>query len=367
MTTMSSRSLFPTPLHARTAELCATNQWATIGGFTVPQVYTTEQEEVDAVTTRVGISDLSARQCVRFDGPDAAAFLSFALTSDVSSLENGQTMRVAWCDDEGHVRGDGQLVRYGMAHYELSTHVRDFAWLQDGARGFDLRVSNVTGQRAGIGIRGPLSGALLAAGGFASVQQPAVEGVPALPSPAWRQTQVALLKDATGEGHELWTHADDGIVVWDRLMRVGGALGVSPVGAAALDVLRIESGVPIAGIDWHPVQLARSDDDVRSPRDLGFELAAPRRFNGSWALSRLPAGGTHRLVQLTCNAAMMPGALSARGASVGAITSAAWSSARNRAFAIGWLKADLCAPGNLVQGAGRTGAATCQVVRDCFL
>jgi aminomethyltransferase len=364
---MSSRSLFPTPLHARTAELCSTNQWATIGGFTVPQVYTTEQEEVDAVTTRVGISDLSARHCIRFDGPDAAAFLSFALTSDVSSLENGQTTRAAWCDDEGHVRGDGQLVRYGMAHYELSTSVRDFAWLQDGARGFDVRVSNVTGQRAGIGIRGPLSAALLAAGGFASAPQPAADGVPALPAPAWRQTQVALVKDASGVGHELWTHADDGIVVWDRLLRVGGALGLSPVGAGAMEILRIESGLPMACVDWQPVQLARSGQDVCTPRDLGIDLSTPRRFNGSWALGRTPGSGSHKLVQLSCDAPMTPGALAVRGAAVGAITSAAWSSARNRGFAIGWLKAELCVPGNQVQGAGRTMAATCQVVRDCFL
>jgi aminomethyltransferase len=230
-----------------------------------------------------------------------------------------------------------------------------------------VRVSNVTGQRAGIGIRGPLSNALLAAGGFASAPQPAGDGVPALPGPAWRQTQVALVKDASGDGHELWTHADDGIVVWDRLLRVGGALGVSPVGAGAMEILRIESGLPMASVDWQPVQLARSDQDVCTPRELGIDLSTPRRFNGSWALGRAAGAGSHKLVQLSCNTPVVPGALMVRGAAVGSVTSAAWSSARNRGFAIGWLKADLCVPGNQVQGTGRAAAVTCQFVRDCFL
>ena len=365
MSTYSSRSLFPTPLHARTAELCATNQWATTSGYTVPLVYSTEQEEIDAITSRVGVSDLSARQCIRLDGPDAATFLSFALTSDVSSLENGQTTRVSWCDDEGQVRGDGQLVRYGKAHYELSTHVRDFAWFLDGARGFDVRVASVSGQRAGLGIRGPLAASLMTAAGFAS-SQTAGDG-PGLPVPAWRQTQIALVKDATGDGVELWTHADDGTVVWDRLMRVGAALGVAPVGAAVLEMVRIESGVPHAGVDWQPVQLARNDQDICLPRDLGFHATAPRRFNGSWAVARSATPGPFKLVQVSSAVPMQTGVLSAKGASVGSVTSAAWSPAKNRGFAICWLKADLCAPGTPVQAPGRTGVVAGQVVRDCFL
>jgi aminomethyltransferase len=372
MSAVSTRSLFPTPLHARTAELCGTNQWVTVGGFTVPQVYTSEQEEIEAITARAGLSDLSARQCLRFDGPDAAAFLSFALTSDVSSLENGQTARAVWCDDEGQVRGDGQLVRYGKAHYELSTSVRDFAWFHDGARGFDVRATNVTGQRAGIGIRGPLSQALLAAAGFAAPQgqAPALtagEGVAALPAPAWRQTQVALVRDSTGEGHELWTHADDGIVVWDRLLRVGAALGVAPVGAAVLDVVRIEHAVPLAGVDWLPAQFARHDLDVRLPRDVGVMSLAPRRFNGSWALGRATGPGSQKLVQLASSVPLTPGTLVSKGAQVGTVTSAAWSPARNKGFAIGWLKTELCVPAAPLQVTTGSAVTPCQVARDCYL
>jgi aminomethyltransferase len=154
-------------------------------------------------------------------------------------------------------------------------------------------------------------------------------------------------------------------VVWDRLLRVGASLGVSPVGAGALDIVRIEGGVPLAGVDWQPVQLARSDQDIRVPADLGFAPAASRRFNGSWALGR--TSSTYKLVQLSSTTPMLAGAVTARGAAAGTITSVAWSASRNRCFAIGWIAAEHCVPGTLVQGTGRTGPVAWQVVRTCFL
>ncbi|NOT41397.1 MAG: hypothetical protein HOP13_12975 [Alphaproteobacteria bacterium] len=62
MSDFSSRASLATPLHARTAELCATNHWTVDEGFTVPAVYSSLREEQEALVTRVGMSDLSARR-----------------------------------------------------------------------------------------------------------------------------------------------------------------------------------------------------------------------------------------------------------------------------------------------------------------
>jgi glycine cleavage system T protein (aminomethyltransferase) len=356
MSDVSSRAYLPTPLHVRTAELCTTNAWTAQCGFTVPATYTSASEEHAALTGRVALSDLSARQYWLIEGKDAAAYLSAATMTDASALEPGQTARTLWCDDDGQVRGEGLIARFAESAFELSTGVRDFAWLADGARGFDAKVTNATGTRAVIGLRGPRASDLLAAAGLSG--GPASTGN--VVRPAWRPAQVALVRD--GDGFELWTHADDATVVWDRLWRSGAAFGVAAAGADVLETLRIENAVPRAGLDWQPAHLAKDLADRCVPADLGFAPDPARRFNGADALARAKPGRGQMLVQLTSEATLAPGPVSLRGAVVGRLTSSAWSLSRAAAVALAWLEADAAKTGTVVQA----GAAAAEVARDVF-
>ncbi len=360
MTDLTTRAQTPTPLHARTAELCATNSWAAQHSFTVPNVYSSEREELEALASRVVLSDLSARQCWTFDGPDAGIYLSFATITDVTTLEPGQTTRTLWCDDQGNARGDGTIVRFGKDQFELTTSVRDFAWMLDGTLGFDVKVANATGTRAVISVKGPLASSLLSVAGFTGAPSNKGEVV----QPTWRPAQIALMRDASGEGYELWTQADDGVVVWDRLWRSGAGLGVSPMGAAALETQRIENASPIAGIDWWPAQLSPDLSDCRSPVDLGFTPDPLRRFNGSDRVAR--AVRTMRLVQVCADEAMTVGGLTARGAPAGTVTSQTWSDSRSRAFALAWIKEDAAKPGTQLMTSGPGGPVRAEIIRDAF-
>jgi aminomethyltransferase len=349
-----------TPLHARTAELCATNQWTEDEGFTVPAVYSSLREEQEALVTRVGMSDLSARQCWLVEGPDAGAYLSWLTISDVTRLEPGQTARTLWCDDAGFVRGDGVIVRFAAAAFEVRTAVRDFAWVADGARGFDVKITNATGMRAAIGVRGPLTAALAAASGLTG--EVSSSGAGGASRQAWRPAQVALMRDASGDGLELWTGADDGIVVWDRLWKAGAGLGVAAVGAHALEALRVESAIPRAGIDWLPAQLARSARDWRLPYDLGVAPDLTRRFNGAGALAAQPQAGRAAFVHLSADEPLTVGPVTSRNGTVGAITSTSWSEARAAAFALAWLDADAVKVGTKVG----SGAVQAEILRAVF-
>ena len=359
MSDISSRASLATPLHARTAELCTTNQWTEDDGFTVPAVYSSLREEQEALVTRVGMSDLSARQCWLVEGPDAGAYLSWLTISDVARLEPGQTARTLWLDDAGFVRGEGVVVRFAASSFEVRTPVRDFAWVADGARGFDVRISNATGMRAAIGVRGPLTAALAAASGLTG---DAPAGAGGAPRAAWRPAQVALMRDASGDGLELWTGADDGIVVWDRLWKAGAGLGVAAVGAEALEALRVESAIPRPGIDWMPAQLARNPRDMRLPYDLGVGPDLTRRFNGTGALAALVQTPRPVLVHLSADEPLSPGPVTVRNATVGTITSTCWSEARGAAFALAWLDTDAVKPGSKLT----TGTAQAEILRAVF-
>lgn len=373
MSALATRSPAPTPLHARTAELCATNAWVLANGFTVPAIYSSDQEEFEAIASRVGLSDLSARQYWRVEGPDAAVFLSFLTTSEMAMVELGQTARSLWCDDNGFVRGDGLIARLGENRFELTTRVRDGAWLVDAAKGFDTRVTNITGQRAGIGVRGPLARSLLSASGFigSSEKSPAPqvrEGQASSNLPqAWRQSQVSLVRDETADGYELWSDADDAIVIWDRLMRVGGVFGVAPVGSVVLETVRIEASQPLAGTDWVPAQFAKSDGDRCRPSDLGVLVGGPRRFNGARAIAKANNVRSTKLVQLTSKSRLKAGEFSVKGTIIGKVTSCVMSLGRGNCVAIGWLKSEFAAPGAQLTVQQEHLAVDVQVIGPCFL
>ncbi|NOT39786.1 MAG: hypothetical protein HOP13_04765, partial [Alphaproteobacteria bacterium] len=313
----------------------------------------------EALVTRVGMSDLSARQCWLVEGPDAGAYLSWLSISDVTRLEAGQTARTLWCDDTGYVRGEGVIVRFAAASFEVRTASRDFAWIADGARGFDVKVTNATGMRAAIGVRGPLTAALAAASGLTGEVS---GGGGASARAAWRPAQVALMRDASGEGLELWTGADDGIVVWDRLWKAGAGLGVAAVGAEALEALRVESAIPRAGVDWLPAQLARSSRDLRLPGDLGVAPDLTRRFNGASALAAHVQSVRPVLVHLSADEPLSVGPVAVRNTTVGTISSTCWSEARAAAFALAWLDADAVKPGSKVAA----GAVQAEILRAVF-
>ena len=361
MSDITSRAQQPTPLHARTAELCTTNTWTEECGFTIPALYTSAREEHEALTTRVTLSDLSARQCWLIEGPDAAAFLSILTVSDAARIEPGQTARTLWCDDTGFVRGEGLLARFAATTFELSTTVRDFAWINDALRGFDVKLVNATGSRAVIGVRGPRAQALLAAAGLSG--EAASTG--SVTRPTWRPAQVALMRDTTGEGIELWTQAEDGAVVWDRLWRSGASLGVAAAGATTLEATRIENAVAKPAADWQPVHLAIDASDMRTPSELGFAADPTRKYNGA-DHGRRPRTKPQVLVQLTAETELVTGPITARNAVAGKLTSTAWSESRAAAVALAWVDADVAKLGTKVAALTTRGTTTAEITREVF-
>jgi glycine cleavage system aminomethyltransferase T len=361
MSDITSRAQHPTPLHARTAELCTTNSWTEECGFTIPALYTSPREEHEALTARVTLSDLSARQCWLIDGADAAAFLSVLTVSDAARIEPGQTARTLWCDDTGFVRGEGLLARFAATTFELSTTVRDFAWVNDALRGFDVKLVNATGSRAVIGIRGPRTQALLAAAGLSAE----ASSTGSVTHPTWRPAQVALMRDATGEGIELWMQAEDGAVVWDRLWRSGASLGVAAAGAATLEATRIENAIAKPAVDWQPAHLAIDASDMRTPGELGFAPDPTRRYNGADA-ARRPRAKPQVLVQLTAETELVTGPVAVRNVVAGKLTSTAWSESRAAAVALAWLDADVAKMGAKVSAPTARGTTPAEVTREVF-
>jgi aminomethyltransferase len=180
----------------------------------------------------------------------------------------------------------------------------------------------------------------------------------------------------TGDlGYELWVAREDALALWDALTETGAAYAVRPVGILALDVVRVEAGLIMAGVDYISVHHALTREQSYSPYELGLDrlvkLDKDVPFVGRTALRReQEAGGPPRrlvgldldwadLEQLYAGHGLGPG-LSAEAwrdeipiydadGQIGRATSGAWSLVLKKNLAIGTVEAEAAAVGTELQ------------------
>jgi len=335
-----------TPLHARLAAVTRPDGWYGWNGFQAPRVCRDEEAEYFAIRNAASLFDVSPIIKYRVAGGEAAAYLDRLLVSHVAPLPAGHVQYTAWCDDEGKLLEDGLLFRLGGDEFLLFTQERHLNWLSDSAIGFDVAVAEVSDEIAGLALQGPTSFAVLEAAGLGHLAD--------LPPMRLRAVDVAGVGAATvsrtgytGDlGYEFFLPPAGAPALWDLLMAAGALHGITPIGAAALDLARLEAGYVQSGSDFVPAEHAVRADRRRSPFEagLGFLVALdkPMHFTGKRALvEERRRGGGHVLVGLEIdgNVPAEHALVYHRGKTeVGHVTAAAWSPTTKRNIALASLK-----------------------------
>ena len=80
--------------------------------------------------------------------------------------------------------------------------------------------------------------------------------------------------------------ADDAVAVLDAVLDAGRDHGIRPFGEEALNMLRIEAGLPLVDVEWHDSRTAWTDADRVTPTRARHGLDAARRRDGSRPLRR---------------------------------------------------------------------------------
>jgi aminomethyltransferase len=151
----------------------------------------------------------------------------------------------------------------------------------------------------------------------------------------------------TGDlGYELWIEPSRAEVLWDRLFAAGQNYGIMPMGGEALDLVRIEAGFLLAGVDFLPAHEAIRPDRTRSPFELGLgwlvHLDKPH-FTGRRALiEEKRRGSRYNFVKLDIDGnkpAEHSFILDKREEFVGAVTSAMWAPSAKANIALASLEA----------------------------
>jgi folate-binding protein YgfZ len=235
-------------------------------GWEMADSYGDIQKEVESVRTDVGLIDLSFAGAVKAGGKEAVQFLQGLLTNDVKMLQQGNGMRAALLTGHGKIRAFCLLLNLGEEFLLINdpqTHDKVFKYVFPFSYAGDFPVEDVSEQYSVLSVQG--QSALLV------LKEVCFEPVPQLKEYEWIDTLIAgqrvlvVRHTRTGEqGYDILVPATGLKDVWDFLLLKGQFHSLTPFGLRALEVLRVEAGIPEYGVDI---------DESNMMLEAGFEDA----------------------------------------------------------------------------------------------
>lgn len=240
------------PLRLRDQHDAAGAEFGESSGWEVPLRYGNPADEHRAVRQSVGLSDLSHRGKLRVTGDDRVKWLQSIISNDILPLKPGQYVYSSLLTHKGkmlsyfrvYMQGDALLLEdvgeVGDLTYQA---IKKFLLY-----GTKAKLENFSDTWGLFLVSGPRAPELIKAAFGVEVGslQPLrflshdLDGTPVLLSRT----------EETGEiDVEVLLPGDQLGPVWQQLLIAGQPLGLKPVGSEARQALRMEAGLPVAGLD----------------------------------------------------------------------------------------------------------------------
>lgn len=342
------------PLHRLHVEAGAS--FTDFAGWQMPVSYGSDLAEHHAVRKAAGIFDISHMAEISVTGPDAAAFLDYALAGKMSTLALMQAKYSLLLDEKAGIlddlivyrrTDDGYLVVANAGNHDVA-----LAELTGRASGFDATVTDVSDITALIAVQGPRALEILEATAGLDV----VDGQTPLADLKYYWSTGATFGGGsvfvartgyTGEdGFELYLDTSRAEPLWRALLAAGEPFGLIPAGLASRDTLRLEAGMPLYGHE-----LGR--DILPAQAGLGRVVHFTKQgdFVGRTAAEAGPPEGARVLVGLVSDGRRAGRAgyeLFAGDAAVGEITSGALSPTLEHPIAMAFVDPQHSEPGTVL-------------------
>jgi folate-binding protein YgfZ len=194
-----------------------------------------------------GLFDLSSRGRIEVSGGEAVQFLNGMLTNDVARLEDGTWMQAAFPNPQGRLIASARVLRRGDAFLfdtEAVTYERVLKYLERYTLAGDFRVRDLTSETALLTVQGARAREIVRA----ALGDEALNVERGRVSTArFRDGEVTLLHatHTAEDGFDLLIVNGEANALWAALVEAGAR----PAGFDALEVLRVEAGLPRYGVD----------------------------------------------------------------------------------------------------------------------
>lgn len=372
MTELAETTILRTPLeqmHSRLGAIMIERD-----GWLVPTAYGNSEEEYAAVRERgAGLLDLSSRGRMLVSGTEAVPFLNGLVTNDMKTLAVEKWMPAVFPNVQGrliasvriaHLKDDpvGKASANAfLIDTEAVTNNTVVKTLERFTLAGDFQVIDVTNSTALLSVQGKRAAQIIQS----VFSEENILELQSLRQLSWRGAAVTLMRAShTGEtGFDLMVAAGDAERLWTALSEAGAR----PVGYDALEILRIEAGLPRYGVDMDDTNVVTEtnlDEAVSYTKGcyIGQEIIARIRYRGH--VAKKLSG-----ISFATAAAIRAGdpICSVAGKEIGRITSGTFSPKLNRTVALAYLKYDFLSPGIEVKVAAGERQAAGRVVDLPFI
>ncbi len=221
--------------------------------------YTTVKDEITAVRSAIGISDLSYRGRLRVDGSDRSIYLNRILSNMVDGLANGKGNYSLILTNRGKIIADMKLT-VTKNEIDLSTTSPDakdllHAELEKYQIADDVTITDLT-QRSGlISLNGPksvhLAESVLDCSLADLTEHDNVVRQVHISNSMAKEWVTCVRSNETGEvGYNLFVEKVSLLPeLWQKLLDRAQIYQIQPGGTSALELLRIEAGIPKFGAE----------------------------------------------------------------------------------------------------------------------
>lgn len=323
-------------------------------GCLLPERFTDTAAEYRFARSTVALADCNYRAFVRLSGPDRVRYLNAMISNNVKDLPAGRGVPALLLNPQGHILAELEayvledsflVVSYARIRQKLVEHLDRFIIMDD------VQLEDATDRFGALALEGPATARVLT-----------TLGAPALDSlEEWGHAEAhvagivcRLVRRPHSDvpGAELITARENLPQLWKVLAAAAQAAGGGPVGFAALNVLRLEDGVPWFGYDF---------DEKVIPHEAAVETThisfTKGCYPGQEIVERVRSRGhvNRKRVGLAFDGDAVPARgekLLADGKEAGFVTRAGYSYALGRPIGMGYVRREYFAPGSRLAWAG---------------
>ena len=308
-------------------------------GWRMPFSYSSPSQEHLQVRQSGGLFDVSHMGQIRIKGKDSLTFLEKLLPSNLKTLYPGKALYSILCLPTGGMIDDLIVYCLSSKNYLLCVNStfkdKDLEWIISQQNKEEVLIQDESDQWALIAIQGPQCFEL-AQRLFPSIDFKQIKKFHFL-------EQDSCLLARTGytgeEGFEFYIPQEQGLAIWEKMLKEGKELSVHPIGLGARDTLRLEMAYLLSGQDF---------DESKSPLQAGLSwlLKNPENYIGKSALLEQKALGNYPQLQafIMAELSAVPrkgySIYSQTGEKIGEVTSGAKSPSLNKMIGLGYIQGD---------------------------
>ena len=331
-------------------------QLAEFEGCELPEHFAGLETEYRAARERAAIFDTNWNAIFLVGGRDRVQYFHNITSNDIKTLPEGRGTLALLLNPQGRILAELEI--YALPDKLLvcshaSQRERTLSTLKKYIIGSKVEIEDATERTGSFAIEGPRAAEV--ARNACGVE---IEALPEMGICATNIDGIScwLLRRSHfgAPGAEIICPRENLSALWRKGLAAVRELGGAPIGMAALNALRLEAGVP-----WFPVDF----NDAMIPHEAALENThisfTKGCYTGQEIVERVRSRGhvNRKRVSLKFSTSDAPPAgtkLSAGGAEVGFITSAAYSPSARCAIGMGYVRREHFAPGTPLEFDGGT-------------